>query len=316
MVRLIRAAIWYNFGRKRFTKGGYEANSAKFDPRAIPSSLSGRVYVVTGANSGIGMMTTAALVSRGAEVHMLCRSRERAEQAREDIAAMCASARGKPIGTHGCAGPTTTSDAAVPAGDDGSSGSGAASSSSGSSGPSSSGSSSSSSSSSSGSSSGLASSPSSLSSGDPDVHDRVLDGLHIHIVDMSDLSSVRRFASDAVRSIPVIDAVVNNAGVMKDKREETGDGHDYNFATNVLGPALLTELLMPQLASAEPKGRVVMVSSGGMLTETLDAADPQLKKWSSYDGTRAYAQNKRAQVYLTAYWAKAYGDGAARIDGG
>lgn len=141
-----------------------------------------------------------------------------------------------------------------------------------------------------------------------------MDSLHVHIVDMSDLESVRRFAETARDSIGAVDGLVNNAGVMREKREITNQGHDYNFATNLLGPALLTELMLPHLAKAEPKGTVVMVSSGGMLTECLDASDPQLKDWSSYDGTRAYAQNKRAQVYLTAYWAKAYGDGAASID--
>ncbi len=46
-----------------------------------------------------------------------------------------------------------------------------------------------------------------------------------------------------------------------------------------------------------------------MLSELMDADDPELKFWpGAFDGTRAYAQNKRVQVYMTAYWAKFYRD--------
>ncbi|KAF9148834.1 hypothetical protein BG015_009411 [Linnemannia schmuckeri] len=46
----------------------------------IPT-LSGKVAIVTGANSGIGFATTAALAARGARVFLACRSRGRAEKA-------------------------------------------------------------------------------------------------------------------------------------------------------------------------------------------------------------------------------------------
>ena len=46
---------------------------------------SGRLVLITGANSGLGMETARALVARGATVLMACRSRERAEQARRQL---------------------------------------------------------------------------------------------------------------------------------------------------------------------------------------------------------------------------------------
>lgn len=46
---------------------------------------SGRVALITGANSGLGLETARVLVGRGATVLMACRSRERAEQARQQL---------------------------------------------------------------------------------------------------------------------------------------------------------------------------------------------------------------------------------------
>lgn len=43
--------------------------------------LEGKVAIVTGANSGMGMATTAALADKGAKVIMLCRSEERGKEA-------------------------------------------------------------------------------------------------------------------------------------------------------------------------------------------------------------------------------------------
>lgn len=44
------------------------------------------------------------------------------------------------------------------------------------------------------------------------------------------------------------------------------------------------------------KSRVVTVSSGGMLVQKLDTSDLQFENMNPFDGTMAYAQNKRQQV--------------------
>jgi retinol dehydrogenase 12 len=43
------------------------------------SSLSGRVVLITGANTGIGQVTASTLAQRGAEVYIACRAREAGE---------------------------------------------------------------------------------------------------------------------------------------------------------------------------------------------------------------------------------------------
>lgn len=50
----------------------------------IPS-LDGKLFVVTGANSGLGLETTRALARKGARVVMACRSQTKAERARDEL---------------------------------------------------------------------------------------------------------------------------------------------------------------------------------------------------------------------------------------
>lgn len=45
------------------------------------SSLEGKIFIVTGANTGLGFETTKALVSRGATVIMACRNEDKANEA-------------------------------------------------------------------------------------------------------------------------------------------------------------------------------------------------------------------------------------------
>jgi len=107
----------------------------------------------------------------------------------------------------------------------------------------------------------------------------------LHRCDVSDLSSVRAFASSLRGSADRIDVLVHNAGAMPPSRQETADGHEVAFATHVLGPVLMTELLRPVLTGA----RVVVVSSGGMYAQRLAASDPEFRE-GDYSGTVAYAR--------------------------
>ena len=53
---------------------------------------------------------------------------------------------------------------------------------------------------------------------------------------------------------------------------------------------------MPKLSASNIKPRVIIVSSGGMLTNKMDFQDLNFEKMAPFDGTMAYAQNKRQQV--------------------
>ena len=81
-----RAGLWYFGGRVKYTKVGYAEAEKSFSPSSLNVDLRGKVYVVTGANQGIGKAIASGLAKRGGRVLMLCRNRERGETAKTAIA--------------------------------------------------------------------------------------------------------------------------------------------------------------------------------------------------------------------------------------
>lgn len=110
--------------------------------------------------------------------------------------------------------------------------------------------------------------------------------------DVSDLDDVRRFCRELDQE--QLAAVVHNAGAMPPERTESRQGHEQTMALHVLGPVLMTELLLPRLASG---ARVILVTSGGMYSQRLRDDDPEFLQ-GEYFGVTAYARSKRAQVEL------------------
>lgn len=117
----------------------------------------------------------------------------------------------------------------------------------------------------------------------------------VEVCDVSHLAAVRSFAADMLSRRPRLDAVIHNAGAMPEDRAESAEGHELSLATHVLGPVLLTELLLPALTDA---ARVVLMSSGGMYTQPLPVDDIEYRR-GHYRGATAYARSKRIQVALT-----------------
>jgi NAD(P)-dependent dehydrogenase (short-subunit alcohol dehydrogenase family) len=124
----------------------------------------------------------------------------------------------------------------------------------------------------------------------------------LELCDVADLDAVRAFAADFGRRVPQLHGLVHNAGVLLPRRERSPQGHELTLATHVLGPLLLTELLLPALRRAAPS-QVVFVASGGAYTARLRAADPALER-EEFDGPRFYAHAKRIQLVLAAELAR------------
>jgi NAD(P)-dependent dehydrogenase (short-subunit alcohol dehydrogenase family) len=114
-------------------------------------------------------------------------------------------------------------------------------------------------------------------------------------LDVADLASVRAFAEACRARHGRLDVLVNNAGAWFTDRRESPDGYELTFATNVLGPYLLTELLLDTLRAAD-RARVVNVVSS--LTGDYDPTDLQFTR-RRFDGYKAYTQSKQALTMLT-----------------
>ena len=127
------------------------------------------------------------------------------------------------------------------------------------------------------------------------------DRLEAVAADLGDQQAVRHLA-DTVRSRHErLDVLVHNAGSLSSRRQTAPDGGEATVASQVVGPFLLTTLLLPVLRAATP-GRVITMSSGGMYVAPLTV--DELEMGDDYSGTEQYARAKRAQVTLNALWAE------------
>jgi len=171
--------------------------------------MDGKVVLITGANTGIGLETAKDIYQRGAEVHLLCRNVEKAKKAAAEVGA----------------------------------------------------------------------------------------NAKVWELDLSSLASVRKCAHTLLRELTRVDVLVNNAGLMACPLSRTSEGHELQFATNHLGPFLLTKLLLPLLRKA-PAARVVTVSSMAHKSGTIFFDDLAFNT-IAYRPFKAYSQSKLANILFT-----------------
>lgn len=175
-----------------------------------------RIFVITGANSGVGKSATRALATRGARVVMVCRSPERGEAALQEVRRQTGN-----------------------------------------------------------------------------------DRLELRVADLAELDQVRRLGEALAGELDHLDGLINNAGVVRAKREITVDGFECTMATNHLAHFLLTAILLDRLEAAS--GRVVNVASqahrsGKLRRTSLEAI---LAGDIRYRGLQAYSDSKLANVLFS-----------------
>jgi NAD(P)-dependent dehydrogenase (short-subunit alcohol dehydrogenase family) len=113
--------------------------------------------------------------------------------------------------------------------------------------------------------------------------------------DLSVQADIRRVAEQVRERYDHVDILVNNAGAAFSRREQSADGLELTWATNQLGPFLLTELLLPLLVAA-PAGRIVNVVSE-FYSRKLDLGNLQGQRKYSYFG--AYSASELGKVLFT-----------------
>ena len=124
--------------------------------------------------------------------------------------------------------------------------------------------------------------------------------------DMGELDQVRSLAAEILTRHDRVDVLVHNAGALSVERRETSDGTEQTVASQVVGPFLLTHLLLDRLAESAPS-RVITMSSGGMYAAGLTVSRLEMTD-DDYNGTEQYARAKRAQVTLNEMLAERMAD--------
>ena len=120
--------------------------------------------------------------------------------------------------------------------------------------------------------------------------------IELMLADMSSQDSVRKLASDFQANHQKLHILVNNAGVYLTRRTTTPDGFEATFATNFLGPFLLTSLLLNVLKASAPS-RIVNVSSDAHNGVRMNFEDIHGEK--KFSGWQAYGQSKLAMILFT-----------------
>ena len=114
-------------------------------------------------------------------------------------------------------------------------------------------------------------------------------------MDLADLASVRAAATEALQTVPRIDALICNAAIAQvPTRKLTPDGFESQLGTNHYGHFVLAGMLFDRIEASQ--GRIVVVASLGykMGLRTIRVDDMNWDK--GYSANPAYSQSKLAQM--------------------
>ncbi|PRQ60130.1 putative very-long-chain 3-oxoacyl-CoA reductase [Rosa chinensis] len=120
-------------------------------------------------------------------------------------------------------------------------------------------------------------------------------------LDLSSLSSVRKFASDFKSAGRPLNILINNAGIMATPFLLSKDKIELQFATNHIGHFLLTNLLLDTMKktarSSSKEGRIVNVSSEAHRFAYREGIRfDRINDPSGYSSWPAYGQSKLANI--------------------
>jgi len=124
-------------------------------------------------------------------------------------------------------------------------------------------------------------------------------------IDLSSKKSIINASTGLKNSQEKLDVLIHNAAdfdISRKRPEKSVDGMESIWATNHIGPVLLTNLLMDLIKKSE-QGRIITVASQGLVmhpTLTVDLDDPEFEN-RKFSVSKAYYQSKLAQVMYT-YW--------------
>lgn len=116
------------------------------------------------------------------------------------------------------------------------------------------------------------------------------------VADLALMAGVRALADQVLARYDRLDVLINNAGAIFMRRQQTAEGLEMTFALNHLAYFLLTHLLLERLQASAP-ARIVNVSSGAHFGARLNLDDVQMAR--GYNGFRAYSNSKLMNLLFT-----------------
>jgi NAD(P)-dependent dehydrogenase (short-subunit alcohol dehydrogenase family) len=140
------------------------------------------------------------------------------------------------------------------------------------------------------------------------------DAVELRLVDMASQASIREMAAAFLADHERLDVLIHNAAIFDITQKErvlTAEGIESVWATNHVGPVLLTACLWPALQQSA-QARVLTVASKGLIAKPflkVDLADPEFER-RRFRVETAYYQSKLAQIMFT-YWLAAQQQGTS-----
>lgn len=130
------------------------------------------------------------------------------------------------------------------------------------------------------------------------------------IADLSDIQSVKNTIKLFLTENDRLDVLINNAADFDISIKNpiiTKDGLEKQFATNVVAPFLLSELLIPTLKKS--KGKIINISTKGLCVyQNIKLNFDNLKGEIKYSPSKTYYQNKLALLMFSLYQRDLYKD--------
>ncbi len=124
-------------------------------------------------------------------------------------------------------------------------------------------------------------------------------------IDMSSRKSIINASRELKNRIEKLDVLIHNAAdfdIARKQAEKSADGIETIWATNHIGPVLLTDSVMNLIKNSE-QGRIITIASQGLVMHPklkVDLQDPEFKN-RKFSVPNAYYQSKLAQVMYT-HW--------------
>ncbi len=114
------------------------------------------------------------------------------------------------------------------------------------------------------------------------------------VLDLSVQHSIRAAVIEFESRYDYLDVLINNAAVFMRERTLTADGYETMFATNHLGPFLLTNLLLPRLKAA-PLARTLTITAPSPSKIGFEDLQAEHK----FSAIQAFSASKAANLLFT-----------------